>query len=117
MSEPYAPTAAEVAAYAERMLASLHELTLSVYGLDALARHVEVARTIAARPVAPPGGRRSSPASVARDIGDDLAVLAARAELHGMPMLAYLIGVASEEAASRARDAADQPPSTPPRPR
>jgi hypothetical protein len=110
MSEPYAPTAAEIAAYAERVLASLYELALSVHCLDALARHVEVARTIAARPVTAPGGRRSSPAHVARDIGDDLAVLATRAELHGMPMLAHLIGVASEEASSRARDAAGESP-------
>lgn len=117
MSEPYAPTAAEIAAYAERMLASLQDLALSVHGLDALARHVEVARTIAARPMTAPGGRRSSPAYVARDIGDDLTVLAARAELHGMPMLAYLIGVASEEAASRSRDAGGQPPGASPRPR
>lgn len=106
MLDDYEPTPKEIAAFVELMLVSLADMTAPAPSLKRLGEQLRLARLSAeqhrrmlSRAVA---GTPSS-TEAAKDISGDLLVLAARAEFAGLAMLAYLIGIAREEAEARAR--------------
>jgi len=102
MADEYEPMPEEIAVYVERMLASLEEIAAAAPSLKRLTEQLRLARLSAGRlGRLPRGGTAPSPADVADEIAVDLLVLAARAEFLGLAMLAYLIGIAREEAEAR----------------
>lgn len=107
MADEYEPTPNEVAAYVERMLSSLEEITTGTPGLTSLREQLRLARLFAERhgTAQPLDKGSASRAEAVADIARDLLALAARAEQSGFAMLAYLIGVAHEEAGARSRAA------------
>lgn len=88
------------------MLGSLEEIAAAAPALEGLRAQLCLARLTASRP--PAGGASGAlpPAVVAAEIAGELASLAARADRAAFAMLAYLIGIAREEAEARARHSA-----------
>ena len=103
MADDYEPTLEEIAAYVERMLVSLEEIAATVPALEGLSARLRLARLATARPPASGASGALPPAVVAAEIADELTSLAARADRSGLAMLAYLTGIAREEAEARAR--------------
>jgi hypothetical protein len=109
MLDDYEPTPKEIAAFVERMLVTLADMTAAAPSLKRLGEQLRLAKLSAERqrrtlPRAVAGAPSSAEAAeAADDIAGDLLVLAARAEFSGLAMLAYLIGIAQEEAEARAR--------------
>jgi hypothetical protein len=96
------PAPEQIAADIEQMLASLKQAAAIARGLRGIPGQLRLA---AERREPPPPPRAASrpklPAEAAAEIAGELTVLAAHAEFSGLPMLAYLIGVARAEAEAR----------------
>lgn len=106
MLDDYEPTPKEIAAFVERMLLSLADMTAAAPSLKRLGEQLRLAKLSAEqhRRTLPRAVAGTAPsAEEAGDIAGDLLLLAARAEFSGLAMLAYLIGIAREEAEARAR--------------